>query len=329
MNARDTMNIKGTILITGGSGSWGRELTRQLLEKDVEKIRIFSRGEISQVAMERAFNNPRLEFIIGDVRDESAVDRVTKDVDYIFHLAALKHVPICENHPQEAIQTNIIGTGNLINAAIKNRVKKFIDVSTDKAVNPINLYGFTKGVGERLSIQANSLTDETDFICIRGGNVLGTNGSVVPYIIDQIKTGEVKVTDKRMTRFFLTLPQAIKLLFQATELGAGGETFVMNMPSFYILDLAELLIEHYGNSKITEIGAREGEKIHEILVSENEVSRTGFVNDDYYCIYPQIKTGRIYEYYEGRLPDHGLTSSDNLKDKEYLKGLLKLGGWLT
>lgn len=324
------MNIN-TVLITGGSGSWGKELTRQLLEMNIDRIIIFSRGEISQVAMERSFNNRRLEFVIGDVRDQEAVDRVTKGVDYIFHLAALKHVPICENHPQEAIQTNIIGTKNLINAAIKNRVKKFIDVSTDKAVNPINLYGFTKGVGERLSIQANSLTDETDFICIRGGNVLGTNGSVVPFIIDQIKTGVVRVTDKRMTRFFLTLPQAIKLLFQAVELGRGGETFVMNMPSFYIIDLAEILIEHYGQARIEEIGAREGEKIHEILISENEVSRTGFINKDYYCIYPQIKTGRAYDFtsflFDG-LTEHGLTSKDNLKDKEYLKSLLILGGWL-
>jgi UDP-N-acetylglucosamine 4,6-dehydratase len=323
------MNINGTILITGGSGSWGRELTKQLLDMNPERIIIFSRGEISQVAMERSFNNPKLEFVIGDVRDEWAVDQVMKGVDYVFHLAALKHVPICENHPQEAIQTNIIGTKNLINSAVKNRVRKFIDVSTDKAVNPINFYGYTKGVGERLSIQANSMTKDTDFICVRGGNVLGTNGSVVPYIIDQIKTGEVLVTDKRMTRFFLTLPQAIKLLFQATELGVGGETFVMNMPSFYILDLVELLIEYYGAAKIREIGAREGEKIHEILVSENEVDRTWRISDDYYVIYPQIKTGRMYPYLgDGYLPKHGLTSKDNLKDKEYLRNLLKLGGWL-
>lgn len=130
--------------------------------------------------MQRTFNNPALEFVIGDVRDNAAVDRVMDGKDYVFHLAALKHVPICENFPQEAIQTNITGTKNLINSAIKNKVKMFVDVSTDKAVNPINIYGFTKGLGERLSIQANALTKDTEFICVRGGNVLGTNGSVVP-----------------------------------------------------------------------------------------------------------------------------------------------------
>lgn len=323
------MNINGRVLITGGTGSWGQELTRQLLDNEVEEIIIFSRGEIAQVAMERKFNNSRLRFVIGDVRDEAAVERVMRGVYYVFHLAALKHVPICENHPQEAVQTNIIGTKNLINSAIKNGVRKFIDVSTDKAVNPINLYGFTKGVGERLSIQANSETTHTDFICIRGGNVLGTNGSVVPYIIDQIKTNEVQITDSRMTRFFLTLPQAIKLLFRATEIGRGGETFVMNMPSFYIRDLVEILIEYYGPAKIREIGAREGEKIDEILISENEISRTEKVDDDYYCIYPQIKTGRGYKRFAKCDIVNGLTSRDNLKDKEYLQSLLKLGGWLA
>lgn len=327
------------IVVTGGTGSWGRELTRQLLELDPKKIIIFSRGEIAQVDMLRKFNNPKLEFVIGDVRDKSAVDAVMRNgVDYVYHLASLKHVPICENQPQEAIQTNIIGTKNVINSSIVNGVKKFIDVSTDKAVSPINLYGYSKGVGERLSIQANCLTKDTDFICIRGGNVLGTNGSVVPYIIEQIKTGEVQITDSRMTRFFLTLPQAIKLLFQATEVGIGGETYVMNMPSFYIKDLVDILINFYatGEIKFKEIGAREGEKIHEVLISEQEVNRTRYVNENYYVIYPQLKTGRTYfhiwDYVEfnitPKLPEHGLTSLDNLKDKTFLRELLKEGGWL-
>lgn len=318
------------ILITGGSGSWGRELTKQLLERNPAKITIFSRGEISQVDMERKFNNPVLDFVIGDVRDQDAVEKVMKGIDYVFHLAALKHVPICENLPYEAIQTNITGTRNLIDSAIRNKVKMFIDVSTDKAVNPVNLYGFTKGIGERLSIQANSRTSDTEFICVRGGNVLGTNGSVVPFIIQQIKTGSVQITDHRMTRFFLTLPQAIGLLFQAVDMGIGGETFVMNMPSFYIKDLVEVLIDHYGKAEIIETGAREGEKIHEILISENEISRSEFVNDDYYVIHPQIKTGRTYKHYGNghKIPDHGLMSTDNLRDKEFLKDLLRLGGWL-
>ena len=167
--------------------------------------------------MNRAFNNPIVKYVIGDVRDKEAVNLVvSQKPDYIFQLAALKHVPICENQPREAIKTNIIGVENIIDAAIRYKVKKFIDISTDKAADPSNLYGMTKGIGEKLTIQANCLTTDTEFICIRGGNVLGTNGSIVPYIIDQIKTcNKVKVTDNRMTRFFLTLPQAVSLIFYA------------------------------------------------------------------------------------------------------------------
>jgi len=320
------MNTK--ILLTGGSGSWGRELTRQLLLKNPKEVIIFSRGEINQVDMERKFNDKRLRFVIGDVRDQEAVEQVMRGVDYVYHLAALKHVPICENYPYEAIQTNIIGTKNLITAAIRNGIKKFIDVSTDKAVAPVNLYGYTKGIGERLSIQANCLSSDTDFICIRGGNVLGTNGSLVPYVINQIKSrSPVYMTDPTMTRFFLTIEQAIGLLFQATELGQGGETFVMNMPSFYIKDLFEVLIDFYGQTEVIETGRREGEKVHEVLISHDEADRTRYVNEDYFVIYPQVKTGR--DYFER--PPAGIkefSSADNLKDKEYLIDLLRLGGWL-
>lgn len=333
-----------TILISGGSGSWGRELTRQLLKKEPKEIIIFSRGEISQVDMERTFNNTLIRFVIGDVRDEKAIDQVMSlKPDYVFQLAALKHVPICENQPREAIKTNILGTWNLIDAAIKYKVKKFIDVSTDKAADPCSLYGNTKAIGERLTIQANCLTRDTEFICIRGGNVLGTNGSLVPYVINQIKTvNRVKVTDDRMTRFFITLPEAIELLFLATEWGIGGETYIMNMPSFKIIDLVSLLVNFYGNkeTKIDITGIREGEKLHEVLISEQEWQRAKYVNEDYYVIHPQINTERIYahswtKYWDNSTWDtlyqlkHKLTSEDNLKDKEYLTELLKKGGWLN
>jgi FlaA1/EpsC-like NDP-sugar epimerase len=195
------------ILITGGTGSWGQTLTRMLLEKyDVKEIVVFSRGELQQVLMQRKFNDKRIKYVIGDVRDYDSVRFATKNIDYIFHMAALKHVPVCEEHPQEAIKTNITGTSNIVNAAIENRVKKVIDVSTDKAVEPVNLYGMTKSVGEKLIIQANDLTDYTKFVCIRGGNVMGSNGSVIPYFIEQIKAGgPITITDIEMTRFFLTL----------------------------------------------------------------------------------------------------------------------------
>lgn len=330
------MNINlfkdSVILIAGGSGSWGQELTRQLLPMSPKRIIIYSRGEISQIAMMRKFNNEKVKYVIGDVRDCKAIKEVMANrVDYVFHLAALKHIPTCENYPYEAIQTNILGTVNIIEACIKYKIRKFIDVSTDKAVDPINLYGLTKTIGEKLTIQANCMTKNTEFICIRSGNVLGTNGSVVPYIINQIKTTNVaKIMDERMTRFFISFPTAIRLLLFAAQRGIGGETYVINMPSFYIKDLVELLVENYGN-KDTGIeiqGIREGEKIHEVLMSEHELARTHYVSDDYYVIFPQIKTGREYKARNDHLIKQ-LSSANSLRDKEYLKELLKEGGWLN
>ena len=323
-----------TILIDGGSGSWGNELTKQLLNKGPKKIIIFSRGELAQVNMQRKFKNDNVEFVIGDIRDYDAVDRLfQRGIDYVFHLAALKHVPVCENQPQEAIKTNINGTINLINAAIKYKVKKFIDVSTDKAVAPTNLYGMTKSVGEKLTIQANNLTEDTDFVCIRGGNVLGSNGSVVPYFIDQIKTqNKVSITDNAMTRFFLTLPEAISLLFQAVENSVGGETFVMNMPSFFIKDLAAVLIIHYGDDTtvIEEIGIREGEKIDEVLISEHESEMSYKFNKDYYVILPTVKINKDYSHLDDsqKVTFKTFSSADNLHSNEFLYDLLSKGGFL-
>jgi len=324
-----------TILCTGGSGSWGNELTKQLLEKDPYKIIIYSRGELAQVEMQRKFNGSQIEYVIGDVRDSGAIDRLfRRGIDIVFHLAALKHVPVCENQPQEACKTNINGTAHLVNAAVRYKIEKFIDVSTDKAVAPTNLYGFTKAVGEKLTIQANNLTKDTDFICIRGGNVLGSNGSVVPLFIDQIKTkNKITVTDGSMTRYFLTLPQAIRLLFQAATESVGGETYVMNMPSFYISDVAKALIEHYGNKETTieEIGIREGEKADEELISVHEAKRSYRFSDDYYVILPDIRIDRDYRYVKSldRFDRISFSSSDEVKDVEYLKGLLDKGGFLT
>lgn len=308
-----------TILITGGTGSWGNELVKQLLPKQPKKIVIFSRGELGQVTMQRKFQSAQLEFVIGDIRDPEAVDQVFFEhkVDYVFHLAALKHVPVCEKQPQETIKTNITGTVNLINSSIKHGVKKFIDVSTDKAVTPSCFYGLTKAVGEKLTISANGVSD-TIFVCVRGGNVLGSNGSVIPHFINQIKTNNrITITDSRMTRFFLTLPDAISLLFEATESSKGGEIYVMNMPSFYIKDLAAVIVEHYGdeNTKIDEIGARPGEKVHEELFSKLENAR--MINEHYFVVDGKpVEDGNVF------------SSGDNVKDKAYLKDLLTKGGFL-
>jgi len=324
-----------TILIDGGSGSWGNELTKQLLLKNPKKIIIFSRGEFAQVNMQRKFNNKIIEYVIGDIRDAEAVDRLfsNNNIDYVFHLAALKHVPICENLPQEAIKTNINGTINLINSAIKYKIKYFIDVSTDKSVSPNNLYGLTKAVGEKLTIQANNLTTDTNFVCIRGGNVLGSNGSVVPYFIDQIKTNnKITITSNIMTRFFLTLSEAIELLFQAVENSIGGETFVMNMPSFYIKDLGKALVDYYGNKDtiIEEVGIREGEKIHEVLISEHESQKSYIFNENYFIILPSIKINKDYSHIEKNKKVNFIefSSADNIKDENYLYKLLMNGGFL-
>lgn len=324
-----------TIAIFGATGSWGNELTKQLLEKDPKKIIAYSRGELAQVNMERKFKDSRIEFIIGDIRDTDAVDRLFSNntIDYVYILAALKHVPVCENQPQEAIKTNIYGTTNIINAAIKYKVKKVIDVSSDKAVDPCNTYGLTKSIGEKLIIQANNLTKDTDFVCVRGGNVLGSNGSVVPLFIDQIKKyNKITVTCGRMTRYFLTLPEAISLLFQATESSIGGETYVMHMPSFYIDNLAKVLILHYGNNTtiVEEVGIREGEKMHELLISKHESCRTKILNKDYYVILPELKINRDYSHLDKakKVNFEIFSSLDNLKDDIFLRALLDKGGFL-
>ena len=323
------------ILITGGTGSWGNELAAQLLEKDPEEVRIMSRGEFAQVTMARKFNDNRLQFIIGDVRDYSAVHLACKGIDFVFHLAALKHVPICEEQPMEAIKTNIRGTENLINAAIANSVTKVIDVSTDKAVVPLNLYGMTKAIGEKLIIHATKISDFTKFICIRAGNVLGTNGSVVPFFIDMIKCyNKITITDKKMTRFFTTLHEAIALLFKAAEKSIGGEIFVERMPSFKILDLAEALIEAYGNenTKIIESGIRPGEKLDEVLVSKYEMLNTYEYDHKYYLILPILFISKLINHYKVanlkkvNFPEYD--SRTNLCNKEKLKDLLKKGGFI-
>ena len=242
------------ILIIGGTGSWGQELTRQILEKNsIKEIRIYSRGEHKQVEMARKFNDKRLTFIIGDIRDKKRLKYSAENVDHIFHLAALKHVPVCEHNPEETIQTNIIGTLNAVEVAIENKVKTFVLVSTDKAVDPINVYGVSKSMAEKIVVNANLKFNGTKFVCIRGGNVIGTNGSVVPLFKNQIlKANEITITDKQMTRYFMRLQEAIGLIFKAVEDSIGGEIFVMKMPSIKITSLAALMIKELGN-KSTKI----------------------------------------------------------------------------
>ncbi|BCB03447.1 SDR family NAD(P)-dependent oxidoreductase [Bacillus sp. KH172YL63] len=324
-----------TILVTGGTGSWGNELVSQLLEKDPKEIRIFSRNETSQVLMKQKFeNHPKLTFVIGDVRDKEAVSEASQKVDYIFHLAALKHVPVCEFQPLEALKTNVLGTQNIIDAAIENNVEKVINISTDKAANPSNFYGFTKAMGEKLIINANVLTDKTKFVCVRGGNVLGTNGSVIHVFKHGIKTkSKIGITDKKMTRFFLTIKDAIKLLFKATYESHGGEIFVMKMPTCKIIDLAQVLIDQYSPDKevtIEELGIRPGEKLHELLLTEFESHNTIVYDNEYFVILPTIPIEGLMESYQD-FPQVDLdtySSSDNIIPYDEIKTMLKDGGFL-
>ncbi|MCA0987853.1 polysaccharide biosynthesis protein [Guptibacillus algicola] len=324
-----------TILVTGGTGSWGNELVKQLLEKQPSEIRVFSRNESSQVAMKRAFHQEqKLKFIIGDIKEKDGLIEATKGVDFVFHLAALKHVPVCEDQPLEAMKTNVIGTQNVIDAAILNNVEKVIYISTDKAANPSNFYGFTKAMGERLIIHANVLKSNTTFVCVRGGNVLGTNGSVIHVFKNQIEErGKIGITDMRMTRFFLTLEDAIKLLFKATYESKGGEIFVMKMPTCKIVDLADVLIEASGkpNVEVEVLGIRPGEKLHELLFSEYESQSTVYYDKEYFVILPSITVDGLQEYYATfkQVELENYNSSENLMSKDELKKLLQKGGFIS
>lgn len=323
------------ILVTGGTGSWGCELVEHLIEREPSQIIIYSRSELNQVNMQRKFNNPKLKFIIGDIRDFYALKEATKNVDYIFHLAALKHVPICEEQPYEAIKTNIQGVENLIRVAIENNVSKVIDVSTDKAVDPMNVYGMTKALGEKMIIHANTFCSNTKFVCIRAGNVLGTHGSVVPYFIDQIKRyNRLTITDSEMTRFFLTLKQAIELLFKAVENSIGGETFVMKMPGYKISNVAKVIVDELGNeySKIDIIGKRPGEKLHEVLISRYEAENAYVYDENYYVILPQLHIDGLEKYKNNSKYEHinqeEYTSNDIVSGYEETREMLMIGNFI-
>jgi FlaA1/EpsC-like NDP-sugar epimerase len=321
-------------LVTGGTGSWGYELVRQLLTYNPKEIRIFSRNESNQFTMKQHFDNDqRLHFIIGDIKEKDVLSEACQDVDYVFHLAALKHVPVCEYQPIEALKTNVIGTQNMIEVAINCNVKRVVYISTDKASDPSNFYGLSKAMGERLIIHANTLKTNTKFVCIRGGNVLGTNGSVIHVFKKQIKEKQkVGITDLNMTRFFLTVQEAIKLVFKATFESVGGEIFVMKMPACKIVDLAHVLIEASGkeNVKIETLGIRPGEKIHELLLSSFESKTTITYDDEYYVILPSIHIPGLKEHYSRYKPVklESYHSGTDLIGREQIKEMLLKGGFI-
>ena len=327
LGGRKIVFTNSSILVTGGTGSWGIELVKQLLTLNPRKITILSRNENRQVIMRRNFEDTRLHFCIGDIRDRDTMNSACSGVDYVFHLAALKHVTVCEENPIEAFKTNILGTYNVIEAATNNNVKKVMYVSTDKAADPANTYGMTKALGEKLIIHASETNSNTKFFCIRGGNVLGSSGSVLPLFIKQLEEqNRIMITDKRMTRYFVTPEYAIETLLQAAELGTGGEIFVMHMNACKILDLAEVLIEHFQKKDvdIIEIGARNGEKLHEVLVAENEERFASVFNKDLIRISTKA-TGKE----NASIPTVLLDTKQRLMTKQEIKDLLEEGGFLN
>ena len=275
-----------TILITGGAGSFGQKFSEIILkEYNPKSLRIYDNRELAEVEMERKFNDSRLRFFIGDVRDKSRLYRAMRDVDIVVHAAALKHVPICEYNPIEAIRTNIDGAINVIEAAIDNLVERIITISTDKAVYPVNLYGATKKVAEKLFIQGNSYTGEkkTIFSCTRYGNVLASSGSIVPLFEEQKKRGEITITNEKMTRFWITLEQGVRFVIKCLDLMKGGEIFVPKISSMKIVDLAEVIAP---DAKKRIIGIRPGEKLHETLLTKEEAKHTKEF-DNYFVIEPE------------------------------------------
>lgn len=309
------MDLEGkTILVTGGTGSFGKKFIRTLLnEYHAEKIIIYSRDELKQHEMRvSGFDNRSLRYFIGDVRDLQRLNRAFEGVNYVIHAAALKQVPACEYNPMEAIKTNILGGSNVIEAAINTGVEKVIALSTDKAVNPINLYCATKLCAEKLFIQSNSYAGgkKTRFSCVRYGNVVGSRGSVVPLFLKQKETGIITLTDERMTRFWITLDQGVKFVLKCLELMQGGEVFIPKIPSMRVIDLAKAIAP---DSKIEVIGIRPGEKLHEILISTDE-SRKTLELDDMFVVQPGEESwfGREWEFQGNKLKaGFKYTSNDN------------------
>ena len=279
---------KSSVLLTGGTGSFGKKFVEVLLrETPPKKLIIFSRDELKQHEMRHAFpdtGDSPLRYFIGDVRDRDRLNRAFHGVDIVVHAAAMKQVPACEYNPFEAVQTNIMGAKNIIDAAIDNGIKKVVAVSTDKAVSPVNLYGATKLVAEKLFVQGNAYSGDrgTRFACTRYGNVVGSRGSVVPLFQQQRATGRITVTDARMTRFWLTLEQGVRLVIRCLELMKGGEVFVPKIPSMRMTDLADAIAP---GCKREVIGMRPGEKLHEVLISTDE-ARHAVEYDDMYVIHP-------------------------------------------
>tara|TARA_B100000470_G_scaffold200119_1_gene171580 strand:- start:93 stop:1100 length:1008 start_codon:yes stop_codon:yes gene_type:complete len=329
-----------TILITGGTGSLGQALTQRLLQMDVRAIRIFSRNESKQIEMENAIKDDRIRFFLGDVRDLERLKRATEDVDLVFHAAALKHVPKIEYNPFEAIKTNVVGSQNVIDACLTNNVEKVVCVGTDKAVSPLNTYGATKLLMEKLFVAANNYLNRekyrTIFLAVRYGNVLGSSGSVIPKFIEQIMANKpVTITDPKMTRFSITMDEALDFIFNATKMGKGSEVFVPKLRAYNIVDVKNALTELLSDTGEKIVGIRTGEKLHETLINEDEIRYSWEFKNMYMIanpLYYLFTDKNIKEYYQGikKIEDIQKYSSDVVEKipTKNLKTIIKNAGLL-
>jgi UDP-N-acetylglucosamine 4,6-dehydratase/5-epimerase len=294
------------ILITGGTGSFGKEYTEAILSKyQPNKIIIYSRDELKQYEMAQSFSDECMRYFIGDVRDLERLDEAMNDVDYVIHAAALKHVPVAEYNPMECIKTNITGAQNVISAAIKNNVSKVVALSTDKAANPINLYGATKLVSDKLFVAANNMvgSQKTNFSVVRYGNVTGSRGSVIPFFSKLIREGatELPITDTKMTRFLISLEDGVDFVLKNFERMHGGEIFVPKIPSMHITELAKAMAPSLPHKVI---GIRPGEKLHEIMCPADD-SHLTLEFDDHYVVCPSIKFTHTPNFNKNKLGEEG------------------------
>jgi len=304
------------VLITGGTGSFGKKFVEVVLkEHHPQRLIVYSRDELKQHEMRiSGFDHPNLRYFIGDVRDLPRLRRAFNGVDIVVHAAALKQVPACEYNPMEAVKTNILGSSNVVEAALDAGVEKVLALSTDKAVNPVNLYGATKLAAEKLMVQSNAYAGGTNtrYSCVRYGNVVGSRGSVVPLFIRQRETGEVTLTDDRMTRFWISLDQGVQFVIRCIENMRGGEVFVPKIPSMKMVDLARAIAP---DANIRIIGIRPGEKLHEVLISEDE-ARASVELEDMFVVQPAAALWFGYHWSDmGKtLPDGFHYASDNNTD---------------
>jgi len=307
------MNLSGkTILVTGGTGSFGKKFINKVLEQDIKKVIVFSRDELKQYEMAQEFTDSRVRFFIGDVRDKDRLYRAFDGVDIVIHAAALKHVGACEYNPFEAIKTNIHGAQNIIEAAIDRGVEKVIALSTDKAASPLNLYGATKLASDKLFVAANSYVGDkkTMFSVVRYGNVVGSRGSVVPFFQKIKEEGKLPITDERMTRFWITLEQGVQFVLDNLERMHGGEIFVPKIPSMKVTDLATAIAPE---CEIEVIGIRPGEKLHEAMITEDDARQTLEYNK-YFVIQPEFPWWSEENKNEGKPLVDGFKYTSDLND---------------